>query len=380
MLARENETPDPEMSPARPAAPSISIAMATYNGAAFLRDQLASLAAQTHPPAELVITDDCSTDSTLEIAQDFARTAPFTAHIHQNPARLGYRANFMRATSLCSSDLIAFCDQDDIWRPHKLATIVPCFEDPDVILVHHNADMIDAQGNPIGLLRWEPPQPVVAEPLSLEPWFVVPGFTQVFRRAIVNMSGAWPASIDFYVDSHPMAHDEWNVFLCSMLGRIVYLDAPLVQYRIHASNTEGWPVHPVGFWERMRYRLEDRTRVYERLRRASLHRAAVLRQLPSDTSKVWQERARVGAERWQALAELYEARQQIYASPSPVARAKALVRLIRENGYSSKGFWSFGSKGLLKDAVLGAAFGPLTRRYGFPAVGGDPTCFRGARR
>jgi glycosyltransferase involved in cell wall biosynthesis len=370
---------DLDMNPTRPNALSISIAMATYNGAAFVKDQLASLAVQTHPPSELVITDDCSTDSTLEIARDFARKAPFTVHIHQNPVRLGYRANFMQAIRLCSSELIAFCDQDDVWRPHKLAMVAPCFEDPDVILVHHNADMIDAQGSSIGLLRWEAPQPDVAEPLSLEPWFVVPGFTQVFRRAIAHISEAWPASVDFYVDFHPMAHDQWSMFLCSILGRIVYLDGRLVQYRIHTSNTEGWATHPVGILERMRYRLEDRTRVYERLRRASLHRAAVLRQLPSDIPKIWQERAHAGAERWQALAKSYEARQRIYDSPNPIARAKALVRLVRDDGYNGKGFWSFGSKGLLKDAILGAAFGPLTRRYGFPAIGGDPTCMRGGR-
>ncbi len=367
------------MNSVSPGAPSVSIAMATYNGAAFLKDQLASLAAQTRLPMELVMTDDCSTDNTLELARDFARTAPFTVHIHQNPTRLGYRANFMRAMGLCSGDLIAFCDQDDIWHPHKLATVVPCFDDPDAILVHHNAGMIDAQGNPIGLLRREAPQPPVAEPLSLEPWFVVPGFTQVFRRAIGDMGAAWPTSVDFYAESQPMAHDQWSVFLCSILGRIVYLDARLAQYRIHTSNAEGWATRPIGALERIRYRLEDRTRVYDRLRRSALHRADVLRHLPSNVPEVWHERARAGAARWEALATLYEARQRIYDSPTPVARAKALIRLVREDGYNGKGFWTFSGKGLLKDAILGAALGPLTRRYGFPAVGGDPTCMRGAR-
>jgi len=371
--------PDRDASPTPQNDSSISIAMATYNGAVFLKDQLASLAAQTRLPTELVIADDCSTDTTLEIARDFARTAPFAVHIHQNPARLGYRANFMGAMRLCSGDLIAFCDQDDIWHSNKLAAVAPCFDDPDALLVHHNADVIDAHGRPIGLLRREAPQPPFAEPLSLEPWFVVPGFTQVFRRAIMDMSEAWPTSIDFYAESQPMAHDQWSVFLCSILGRIVYLDAPLVQYRIHASNTEGWATRPVGIVERMRYRLENRTRVYDRLRRSSQHRADVLRHLPSDIPEAWQERGRARAARWQALAESYETRQRIYDSPNPIARARALVRLIRQDGYNGKGFWTFGGKGLLKDAVLGAALGPLTRRYGFQAIGGDPTCMRGAR-
>lgn len=360
-------------------APSISIAMATYNGGTFVRGQLESLATQTCPPTELVITDDCSTDNTLELARDFARKAPFAVHIHQNPARLGYRANFMRAMRLCSGNLIAFCDQDDLWHPDKLAAVVPSFQNPDVIMVHHNAHMIDVQGHLIGLLRREAPQPAVAEPLSLEPWFTVPGFTQVFRRAIADMSEAWRSSIDSNIDGYPMAHDQWSVFLTSTLGHIVYLDARLVQYRIHASNAEGWATHAPGFLQRLRYRLEDRTRVYERLRRSSLERAAVLRRLPLGIPEAWRERARVGVARWQALAQSYEARMRIYNSSSPVSRAQALVRLAREDGYNGRGFWSFGSKGLLKDAVLGAVFGPLTRRYGYPAIGGDPSCMRGAR-
>src|ERR1700692_1867054 len=103
---------------------SVSVAMATYNGQKFIREQLDSLAAQQHLPSELIITDDASSDKTVAIAEQFAKTAPFTVHIHRHEKRLGYRANFMRAASRCTSELIAFCDQDDIWSPRTLALCI----------------------------------------------------------------------------------------------------------------------------------------------------------------------------------------------------------------------------------------------------------------
>src|SRR5262249_13539560 len=117
---------------------SISIAMATYNGQRHIQRQLDSLAAQTHLPAELVVSDDMSSDETLKIVDAFAKTAPFQVRIYQSKTRLGYRANFMRAAGLCQSDLIAFCDQDDYWYPNKIATCIEAFNDREVLLACHN--------------------------------------------------------------------------------------------------------------------------------------------------------------------------------------------------------------------------------------------------
>jgi glycosyltransferase involved in cell wall biosynthesis len=80
----------------------ISIALATFNGARFLKDQLASLVEQTFLPAELVVTDDGSTDETLAILEWFSHVAPFHVSVHLNHQRLGYGMNFLKAASLCS--------------------------------------------------------------------------------------------------------------------------------------------------------------------------------------------------------------------------------------------------------------------------------------
>src|SRR6266852_3873222 len=121
---------------------SVSVAMATYNGQKFIREQLDSLAAQQHLPSELIITDDASSDKTVVIAEQFAKVAPFTVHVYRYDNRVGYRANFMRAARLCTSDVVAFCDQDDIWSPQKLALCIEPLRDPAVLLAYHNAKVV----------------------------------------------------------------------------------------------------------------------------------------------------------------------------------------------------------------------------------------------
>jgi glycosyltransferase involved in cell wall biosynthesis len=117
----------------------VSVAMATYNGERFVLEQLRSLASQTRLPDELVVSDDGSEDRTLQIVRDSAAEAPFRVHIQANTGRLWCHRNFWHAASLCSGDIFAFCDQDDVWLPEKLALCVAEFEaDPDVVLVCHN--------------------------------------------------------------------------------------------------------------------------------------------------------------------------------------------------------------------------------------------------
>ncbi|MBW2422395.1 MAG: glycosyltransferase, partial [Deltaproteobacteria bacterium] len=101
----------------------ISVAMATCEGAPYLDAQLESLRTQSRPPDELVLCDDHSADETPAIAEAFARRAPFSVRIERNPQRLGITANFEKAVSLCSGDLIFLADQDDVWKPTKIEAL-----------------------------------------------------------------------------------------------------------------------------------------------------------------------------------------------------------------------------------------------------------------
>ena len=98
---------------------NISIAMTTYNGAKYLKEQLDSIVEQTLLPEEIIICDDCSSDETIEIIKNHRLFNIIRLNI--NETRIGVVQNFIKATSLCkSNNYIAFSDQDDVWFPMKL--------------------------------------------------------------------------------------------------------------------------------------------------------------------------------------------------------------------------------------------------------------------
>ena len=102
--------------------PQISIAMTTYNGEKYLAEQLDSILSQTHTDWELIICDDCSTDSTWQILQEYAQKDS-RIKIYKNEQNLGFKKNFEKAIGLCTGDYIALSDQDDVWFPEHLSLL-----------------------------------------------------------------------------------------------------------------------------------------------------------------------------------------------------------------------------------------------------------------
>ena len=130
----------------------ISIAMATYNGAKYLQDQLDSFSSQTRLPDELIVCDDLSTDDTWDILLHFSRTVPFKVEVVRNEYNLGYAKNFEKAVSLCTGDIIFLSDQDDVWFDQKLKTIENIFLSNSEVLVTINDqeitdEFLNASGN-----------------------------------------------------------------------------------------------------------------------------------------------------------------------------------------------------------------------------------------
>lgn len=101
--------------------PLISVAMCAYNGERFISEQLKSIQGQTRLPDELIICDDASLDSTVQIARQFAAKAPFPVKISVNGQRLGVVRNFEKAVKTCSGSIIFLSDQDDLWIPEKIS-------------------------------------------------------------------------------------------------------------------------------------------------------------------------------------------------------------------------------------------------------------------
>jgi hypothetical protein len=216
---------------------SFSIAMATYNGARFLREQLSSLAEQTVLPAELVVCDDGSRDETLAILAAFATRAPFAVRVESNPGRLGASGNFLRAASLCRQEWIAYCDQDDFWLPNKLAAVQQVVaRHPKAMLVAHRATLVDEALRPLGGMLHVPAVKrfTVVPRLSRSFWEYPYGFTMTFHSRLL---GVVPVT-----DRPVESHDRWIALLAGLLGETVYLPQSLALYRRHSHNVS--QLHP----------------------------------------------------------------------------------------------------------------------------------------
>lgn len=121
----------------------ISIAMATYNGEKYLREQLDSILAQTIQDFELIVCDDCSTDSTVQILNEYVEKDS-RIKVFVNAKNLGFRKNFEKAIGLCKGEYIALSDQDDIWMTEHLELLVDNIQNKD--LIAGNSELIDSLG------------------------------------------------------------------------------------------------------------------------------------------------------------------------------------------------------------------------------------------
>ena len=334
----------------------VSIALATYNGAPFLEQQLRTISEQTHPPHELVVCDDCSSDDTMPLLQEFADKAHFRVRLFRNSSQLGYARNFRRAASLCEGDLIAFADQDDFWDEEKIARMNICFDDPQVMLAFHNARIVDIDriGNSqlySGALECER---LSASPFS--PWHHSYGMTQVFRSDLRRFDEFWNLSLNDVADPLDiMSHDQWYFFLASLIGKVLFVDSVLVDYRQHASNSVGANPRNTRFAQKILGRLEHYGRQDQRGAEAALARATIARAIALDHPSL-KERACWIASKYEGLATKLERRAAAYMEHSLADRMQAMIRSVSNGDYGDWP-WGFKKASIVRDLLFGVFLG-----------------------
>ncbi len=122
----------------------LSASVLTYNGAAYIKKQLDSILTQTQMVDEIVICDDGSTDNTISIIRDYQNNYPNLIHLYQNEQQLGSTKNMEKCLGLVKGDIVFLADQDDIWLPHKVASLCAFFEaNPSIDAVFSNATLIN---------------------------------------------------------------------------------------------------------------------------------------------------------------------------------------------------------------------------------------------
>lgn len=336
---------------------TLSVAIATFNGASYIKEQLASLAEQTCAPSELVISDDCSEDRTLAIVEEFAQSAVFPVRIHRNKSRLGYRGNFMQAASLCSSEIVSFCDQDDVWHPLKLQVVLDSFQDPEVLLTYHNAEVVDENATCLGTTSVFADKQV-SGPMGSDPRRYSLGFTQSFRRSLLPFTPLWTAHCSELPANKQIPHDQWFFFLAAAFGKTVYLPEVLASYRQHSQNTFGWRTPPGA--KRRFAALKFPQSSFQYWGPAFAMRADVLdAAIPSLTGE-WRSRAITAAAAFRKLGFYYSQRTTLYTASSILNRMAAFHALCRNNAYRSdptQRLWAFGPRSLVKDFCLALPFG-----------------------
>ena len=226
-------SPDPTP---QPAPDRVAILLATWNGAAFLDEQLRSLAEQTHPSIDIWVSDDGSTDGTLGILADWRqRWTRGAFHVSDGP-RSGFAENFRSLISneAIEADYFAFCDQDDLWETNKLETALAWMRTQDgsrPLLFCSRTLTISQAGQAIGKSPLFLRRPSFRNALVQS---LAGGNTRGLNKAARNRLALASRRAGF------VSHDWWAYMIVTGAGGSVrYCPEPLVRYRQHAGNVIG---------------------------------------------------------------------------------------------------------------------------------------------
>ena len=134
----------------------LSVAMCTYNGGHYLKEQIDSILNQTFEVHEIIVCDDNSKDTTLAILKEYETSYPLLFTVVKNKQCLGTIKNFENAISLTTGDLIFLSDQDDIWYSNKVADMLSFFKANSACkLLFSNGDLIDSKGVNLNTTLWD---------------------------------------------------------------------------------------------------------------------------------------------------------------------------------------------------------------------------------
>lgn len=227
----------------------VSVALTTYNGERFLREQLDSLYKQTKLPDEVVVCDDNSSDDTISILEEYHKK--YGLKFYQNSSSLGVNANFFQAISLCNGDYICICDQDDIWKKNKIETLFNAIEEikeKDVpFAVSSLRQDIDAEGKPIAMPQSFPEG--IHWTNTLMNTEQSQGCTMIINRPLAELS------LKFYREkpqSNDVMYDVLISVLAAIFGKKRNLSIDLMLYRHHNSNVvDKFRKGKKSFWEKV---------------------------------------------------------------------------------------------------------------------------------
>lgn len=208
----------------------VSICMASFNGENWIQKQIDSIISQINDRDELIIVDDVSSDSTLEIINSYHDER---IKLFINSKRLGVNKTFEKAISLSKNDIIFLSDQDDIWSPNKKELILDCFIQQNTLLITSNSFYIDKNDKVIDYKYFH--KYSVDSYKYLKNIFLIilgkgnyPGCAMAFKRKILDYALPFPLFLE--------SHDLWVAKIANILSSNYHLEDKIFYRRIHNNN------------------------------------------------------------------------------------------------------------------------------------------------
>jgi glycosyltransferase involved in cell wall biosynthesis len=200
----------------------LSVVLASFNGERFIAEQIESILPQLGEDDEVVVSDDASTDSTVEVVRAFCDRR---VRVLEHEDRRGYVGNFDRAVRACRGDVIFFSDQDDVWLPGKVSSLLKALRHADCAA--SDARVVDERLRPLhpSYFQFRKTRGFSAFDMYLRPPIV--GATLACRRTFVASILPFPAHV---------SHDTWISLNAALKRRFVVVTEPLILYRRHVGN------------------------------------------------------------------------------------------------------------------------------------------------
>lgn len=216
----------------------ISVAMATYNGEKYIAEQIYSILNQTEQIDEIIICDDGSKDRTIDIIRSIKDSR---IQIYQNEINLGYIQNFTKAISKTKGEYIFLSDQDDIWERDKVEKIISVMKSEDCSAICTNFELINGDGKRIenrSQYQIDPFINKVKKRLNKITMFrllfgnVAQGATYCFTSRVRDAF--------LKLKNQTVIHDYQIMLIATNLGKVLFLNEQLIEYRLHGENSVGF--------------------------------------------------------------------------------------------------------------------------------------------
>lgn len=200
----------------------ISVCIAAYNGEKFIQEQVESVLQQLGEEDEMVVSDDGSTDDTIQILKSFNDKR---IRVYQNEGKHGFIWNFENALKKATGDVIFLCDQDDIWKPDKIKVVMQVLKDHDIVL--HDAEIIDKDGVKTGTFYSDSlhKRKGFWSNLWKTRWL---GCCMAFKKDVLEYALPFP--------QHIVGHDGWISAVGLARFDYEYIPDVLMWYRRHGDN------------------------------------------------------------------------------------------------------------------------------------------------